>query len=146
MRSAMSTLCLYVKPTSKEPGTRLMSVTCLGPEWTGRRLRLQDPDRLGLREPDLIGWSDFYAGSVCDVHVAQATDGERSGWLVWGGTLGLRSVPPELDGEEALRQGEWESRPVVWVEDPFLLPEDVRAVVASAFLTVGRTAGSSSGG
>jgi hypothetical protein len=127
----MGTLCLYVKPTATQPGTRLMSVTCLGPQWTGRSLRLQRPDRLGLRETDLIGWSDFYAGSACDVHVARATDGERSGWLVWGGTLGLRSVPPELvDGDvEAVRDGGWDARAVLWVDDAALLPEDVRAVV-----------------
>ena len=138
----MATLCLYVKPTSKQPGTRLMSVTCLGPAWTGRRLRLQEPDRLGLREPDLIGWSDFYAGPACDVHVAAATDGERSGWLVWGGTLGLRAVPPELEDEEAVRQGEWDARPVLWVEDASLLPDEVRAVVAAQSLSGGATGAS----
>lgn len=127
----MATLCLYVKATAAQPGTNVMSVTCLGPQWTGRRLRLRYPDRLGLRESDLIGWSDFYTGSVCDVHVARATDGEHSGWLVWGGTLGLRSVPSELaEGDvEALRQGRWDARPVLWLDDASLLPEDVRAVV-----------------
>jgi len=127
----MATLCLYVKPTASQPGTRLMSVTCLGPQWTGRRLHLSRPDRAGLRESDLIGWSDFYTGSACDVHVARATDCERSGWLVWGGTLGLRSVPAEVaDGDvEALRQGRWDAHPVLWLNDASMLPEDVRAVV-----------------
>jgi hypothetical protein len=43
----------------------------------------------------------------------------------------LRSVPSELaDGDvEAVRDGGWDARPVVWVEDASLLPEDVRAVV-----------------
>lgn len=125
----MSTLCLYVKPTAKQPGTRLISVTRLGPQWTGRRLRLRDPQRLGLREADVIGWSDFYAGSACDVHVVRASDGEHSGWLVWGGTLGLRAVPAEIQDEEAVRRGEWDARPLLWVEDPSLFPDDVRAVV-----------------
>lgn len=107
-----------------------MSVTRLGPQWTGRRLRLRDPQRLGLREADVIGWSDFYAGSACDVHVVRATDGEHSGWLVWGGTLGLRAVPAEVNDVEAVRGGEWDARPLLWVEDPTVFPEDVRAVVA----------------
>ena len=126
----MATLCLYVKPTATQPGSGMMSVTCLGPQWSGRRLRLQQPQRLGLRESDLVGWSDFYAGTACDVHVALATDGERSGWLVWGGTLGLRAVPVGVEDVEALRGGEWEARPVLWLDDPGLLPDDVRAVVA----------------
>jgi len=127
----MATLCLYVKPTPSQPGARLLSVTCLSPQWTGRRLHLERSDRLGLRESDLIGWSDFYAGSACDVHVARATDGERSGWLVWGGTLGLRAVPSELAEEDvdALRRGRWDARPVLWLDDAAMLPDDVRAVV-----------------
>ena len=138
----MVTLCLYVKPTASRPGTRLMSVTRLGPQWTGRRLRLSRPDRVGLRESDLIGWSDFYAGSACDVHVARATDGEHSGWLVWGGTLGLRSVPPDLaDGDvEGLRQGRWDAHPVLWLDDASMLPEDVRAVVEARLGGLGTTA------
>jgi len=127
----MSTLCLYVKSTAKQPGTRLMSVTRLGPQWTGRRLRLRDPQRVGLREADIIGWSDFYAGSACDVHVARATDGEHSGWLVWGGTLGIRAVPSELDDADAVRRGEWDARPLLWVDDPSLFPADVRDVVTA---------------
>ena len=127
----MGTLCLYVKPTATQPGTRLMSVTCLGPQWTGRRLRLQRPDRLGLRETDLIGWSDFYAGSACDVHVARRrTASVRVGWC-GAARSGCGRCPPELvDGDvEAVRDGGWDARPVLWVEDASLLPEDVRAVV-----------------
>lgn len=126
----MSTLCLYVKPTAKQPGTRLLSVTRLGPQWTGPRLHLRDPERVGLHEGDIIGWSDFYTGSACDVHVVRATDGEHSGWLVWGGTLGLRALPPEIRDVDAVRRGEWDARPLLWVDDPALFPDDVRAVVA----------------
>lgn len=122
----MSMFCLLVKPSRENAGTPLMSVTRLGPEWTGRRLRLRDPARLGLANPELIGWSDFYAGSACDLHVARATDGTRQGWLVWGGTLGLRAVPCEGDAEDRAR---WEGRPLLWIEDPAVLPEDVRRVV-----------------
>lgn len=127
----MATLCLYVKPTATRPGTRLMSVTRLGPEWTGRRLRLREPGRVGLQEPDLVGWSDFYAGSPCDVHVAFASDGDRTGWLVWGGTLGLRSLPTGVDDPEAVRGGRWEEPAVLWVDDAELFPDDVRAVVTA---------------
>ena len=126
----MATLCLYVKSTATRPGTRLMSVTQLGPEWRGRRLSLREPARLGLREPDLVGWSDFYTGSACDVHVAYASDGQRSGWLVWGGTLGLRSLPSAVDDPGTVRDGSWEERPLLWVEDPAVFPDEVRAVVA----------------
>lgn len=106
-----------------------MSVTRLGPQWTGRRLRLHEPGRVGLQESDLIGWSDFYSGSACDVHVARATDGERSGWLVWGGTLGLRAVPAGIDDPDLVRREEWDARPLLWVDDPTLFPDEVRAVV-----------------
>ncbi len=124
----MSTFCLLVKPSSENPGTRVMSVTRLGPEWTGRRLRLRDPERFGLANPDLIGWSDFYAGSACDLHVARATDGTDVGWLIWGGTLGLRAVPADDAGTERRR---WEGRPLLWVDDAGVFPDEVRRVVAN---------------
>ncbi|MEJ2668467.1 MAG: hypothetical protein P8Z81_15460 [Deinococcales bacterium] len=135
----MPTLCLYIKPTGKQAGTRLVSVTRLGPQWTGRRLRLRDPGQLGLHEADIIGWSDFYAGTACDVHVARARDDEHAGWLIWGGTLGLRSVPPECDDPESVRRGEWEARPRLWVEDPSLLPDEVRAVVGEERMSAAST-------
>lgn len=131
----MSTLCLYVKPTAKQPGTRVLSVTRLGPQWTGPRLRLRDPERVGLHQADIIGWSDFYTGSACDVHVVRATDGEHSGWLVWGGTLGLRALPAEIDDVDTVRRGEWDARPLLWVDDPALFPDEVRAVVADESAT-----------
>ena len=117
----------------------MMSVTCQGPQWSGRRLRLQQPGRVGLRESELVGWSDFYTGTACDVHVARASDGEHSGWLVWGGTLGLRAVPVGVEDVEALRGGEWEARPLLWLDDPALLPDEVRAVVAAESTAGGAT-------
>jgi len=121
----MSTFCLLVKASSQNAGTRLMSVTRLGPQWTGPRLRLRDPEGVGLANPDLIGWSDFYAGSACDLHVARATDGENVGFLVWGGTLGVRAVPAGGAGD----RHRWEGRPLLWIEDPGQFPEEVRRVV-----------------
>jgi hypothetical protein len=129
MGPRMSMFCLYVKPSPANAGTRLMSVTRLGPQWTGGRLRLTDPQRLGLRHGDIVGWSDFYSGVPADVHVARAAEGQRSGWLVWGGTLGLRSVPADLEDLSVVRSRWWDARPVLWVDDPAQFPEEVRAVV-----------------
>lgn len=138
----MATLCLYVKPTATQAGSGMLSVNCVGPQWSGRRLHLRQPDRVGLSESELVGWSDFYAGTACDVHVARASDGEHSGWLVWGGTLGLRAVPAGVEDVEALRLGTWEARPLLWLDDPALLPDEVQAVVAAEVVAGGATVAS----
>lgn len=125
----MTTVCLYVKPTALHPGMPFLAVTLLGPRWSGERLSLDAPEELGLPRGDIIGWSDFYGGGPCEVQVARATSGQEAGYLVWGGTLGLRIVPPELREVER-RQGDlFEMRTVLWVKDPLLLPAHVRAVV-----------------
>jgi hypothetical protein len=125
----MTTVCLHVKPTAFDPGIGLMSVTLHSPRWTGRRLRLQRPAEQGLAHSDLVGWSDFYGGGPCEVHVARASTGSDSGYLVWGGTLGLRVLPAEL-GEVDRQLGDvLEQRSVLWIRDVEDLPQEVRAVV-----------------
>lgn len=142
----MSTFCLCVKPSSANAGTRVMSVTRTGPQWTGRRLRLRNPERLRLRHGDLVGWSDFYGGSPAHVHVARATDGSRSGWLVWGGTLGLRSLPAEVEDPSDLRRRWWDAPAILWVDDPAVFPDDVRSVVAPGGASAPATVGASAQG
>jgi hypothetical protein len=113
----------------------LLSLTQLGPQWSGPRLRFRDPSRVGLGYPELVGWSDFYAGSACDVRVARATDGEREGWLVWGGTLGVRAIPEGWDVDEAVAQGVVEEAPLLWVDDVGVFPSEVAQVVAGSWIT-----------
>lgn len=106
-----------------------MTVTLLGPRWTGERLRLKRPAELGLRHTDIVGWSDFYGGGPCQVNVAAAASGGESGYLVWGGTLGLRVVPGDVE-EVDKRMGEsLVARSLLWIRDASLLPVTVRQVV-----------------
>lgn len=109
-----------------------MSVTLFGPRWTGDRLSLRRPSELGLAHGDLVGWSDFYGGGPCQVNVACASDGVESGYLVWGGTLGLRVVPEHLVEVDRQLGDVLESRSVLWIKDPEDLPAEVRQVVEVA--------------
>ena len=106
-----------------------MSVTLLGPRWTGDRLSLHRPSELNLEHGDLVGWSDFYGGGPCQVNVACASDGRNSGYLVWGGTLGLRVVPEHLAEIDRQLGDVLESRSVLWIKDVNNLPFEVRQVV-----------------
>ena len=127
----MSSFCVFVKPTARRPNSTFVSLQRLGPVWKGARLRLERPDELGLRFPVLIGWSDFYGGTQAPVAVAWASDGERSGWVVWGGSQGLRAVPESDEAEaEVLASSTFEERPLVWIGDVRMLPAEVAAVVA----------------
>jgi hypothetical protein len=125
----MTTVCLHVKPTAFDPGIGLMSVTLHGPRWTGERLRLGRPGDHGLPHSDVVGWSDFYGGGPCQVHVACASSGSESGYLVWGGTLGLRVLPADLPEVDRQLGDVLESRSVLWVRDVSALPAVVRQVV-----------------
>lgn len=127
----MSSFCVFVKPTARRPNSTFVSLQRSGPVWKGARLRLERPDELGLRFPVLIGWSDFYGGTPAPVAVAWASDGERSGWVAWGGSQGLRAVP---EGDEAaavaVASSTFEERPLLWIDDVRMLPAEVAAVVA----------------
>ena len=127
----MTVVCLHVKPTASSPGTGLMTVTLHGPRWTGERLRVMNPGLLGLEHGDLVGWSDFYGGGPCPVQVAYATDGRHAGYLVWGGTLGLRAVPPHLDRVGREHADDLEARALLWIDDPGMLPAEVRVAVGA---------------
>jgi hypothetical protein len=127
----MSSFCVFVKPTERRPRSTFVSLQRLGPVWKGPALRLQRSDALGLRYPVVIGWSDFYGGTPAPVGVARATDGEQSGWVVWGGSQGLRAVACEEGDEGAFATAAFEERPLLWVPDVTLLPAHVAAVVGA---------------
>ena len=142
----MTTVCLHVKPTAFDPGIGLMSVTLLGPRWTGDRVSLRHPSELGLDHGDLVGWSDFYGGGPCQVNVACAMNGVESGYLVWGGTLGLRVVPEHIVDVDRQLGDVLESRSVLWIKDAGDLPDEVRQVVEVADQGVPSTEQGYSGG
>jgi hypothetical protein len=128
----MSSFCVFVKPTASRPNSTFVSLQRLGPVWKGDRLRLERPDEVGLRHPVLIGWSDFYGGTPAHVAVAWATDGERCGWVVWGGSQGLRAVPEgDVAAAEATAAATYDERPLLWLGDARMLPAEVAAVVAN---------------
>jgi hypothetical protein len=127
----MSSFCVFVKPTARRPNSTFVSLQRSGPVWKGARLRLERPDELGLRFPVLIGWSDFYGGTPAPVAVAWASDGERSGWVAWGGSQGLRAIPESAEAAaDAIAASTFEERPLLWIDDARMLPAEVRAVVA----------------
>lgn len=127
----MSSFCVFVKPTARRPNSTFVSLQRSGPVWKGARLRLERPDELGLRFPVLIGWSDFYGGTPAPVAVAWASDGERSGWVAWGGSQGLRAVPESDEAAaDAIASATFEERPLLWIDDVRMLPAEVAAVVA----------------
>jgi hypothetical protein len=127
----MSSFCVFVKPTARRPNSTFVSLHRSGPVWKGARLRLDRADEIGLRFPVLIGWSDFYGGTQAPVAVAWASDGERSGWVVWGGSQGLRAVPEDDEAAAAaMAAATFEERPLVWISDARMLPAEVAAVVA----------------
>ncbi len=127
----MSSFCVFVKPTPRRPSSTFVSLQRLGPVWKGARLRLERPDEVGLRFPVLIGWSDFYGGTPANVAVAWATDGERSGWVVWGGSQGLRAVPEgDVAAAEVTASATFDERPLLWLGDARMLPAEVAAIVA----------------
>jgi hypothetical protein len=92
-----------------------------------------------LVDCEVTGWTDLFGGRPCPVHVAwtrrleQPTpaaeeimgwpDWQRSaGILIWGGNAGIRATGPGAY-EEGI------GMPIMWLEDPALLPEDVRAAI-----------------
>lgn len=145
----MSSFCIFVKPTARRQETTFVSLLRLGPVWQGASLRLVRPEAVGLRYETVIGWSDFYGGSPAPVSVSRASDGDRVGWVVWGGSQGLRAVPsngPASDGtvapaaatpvstEAAREAGDagFDERPFLWLGEPSPLPREVVERVAGA--------------
>lgn len=132
----MSSFCIFVKPTSRRLETTFVSLLRLGPVWQGPSLTLSRHEVIGLRFETLIGWSDFYGGSPAPVSVARATDGERTGWVVWGGSQGLRAVPAAAleeapgVGVEAAAASAYDERPLLWLAEPSVLPSEVVERVA----------------
>lgn len=142
----MSSFCVFVKPTPRRPNSTFVSLQRLGPLWQGPQLRLARPDAVGLRFPMVIGWSDFYGGSVAGVSAAWATDGTRTGVVVWGGSQGLRAVAegaPVDDGDPS--RGVFEERPLLWIDEVDVLPSEVVAVVGDGGTGVGAAVDAAAG-
>jgi hypothetical protein len=144
------TFQLYVKNTSNCTGLPLQTFERLGPEWRGDTIEIPfvnpgGDDEIGDGADEFLimcavtGWTDLFGGRPCPVHVAwvrrleQPTpaaeeimgwpDWQRSaGILIWGGNAGIRATGPGAY-EEGI------GMPIMWLEDPALLPEDVRAAI-----------------
>ena len=140
------TFQLYVKSTSNCEGLPLQTFERLSPEWSGESLRLPFGEGREARSLEVVGWTDLYTGSPCDVHVARVRwlPHERpdisggpaelqEGYLVWGGNSGVRilndDAEPTSGVDEHLPPGY--GRPIVWValEDVADLPLEVRDAV-----------------
>ncbi len=149
----MESLQLYVKNTSNCEGLPLQTFDLLGATWTGDSVAIPfvDPggdDGTGDGEDETLvtcevtGWTDLFMGRPCPVHVAwarrlpQPTEAAEAvaGWpdfyrdtgiLLWGGNSGLR-----ITGPGAYADGF--GMAVMWLEDPDLLPADVRNAIRPA--------------
>jgi hypothetical protein len=124
---------IYVKPTSNCEGMPLQTFERLGPEWVGDSLIL--PFGPEGTEYEVVGWTDLFGGSPCQVHVVRVRHIPRGeeGYLVYGGNSGVRILDDEADPipgvDDHLPRGY--GMPIIWVEDVGDLPPDVRAVVES---------------
>mgnify|MGYP001561147307 CR=1 FL=1 len=123
---------LYVKQTSNCPnGLPLNRFELLSPTWEGESLILPFGEGAGRDYYQVVGWTDLFMGRPCGLKVArvQAPQGEE-GFLVWGGNSGLRVLDDRVEPEE------WEAHlppgwgmPIVWIDDPGDLPDDVRGAI-----------------
>ena len=128
------TLQLYVKMCNNVPyGMPLTTFALLSPVWTGERLSLPFGPEQQVRA--VVGWTDLFFGSPCNVNVARVhapggpigqlidneAQGDKEGYLVYGGNQGVRIY------QHAPEDGY--GQPIVWVEDLADLPPDVQAIV-----------------
>ncbi len=117
----------YVKNTSNCDGLPLTTLGRVGPEWAGDELELPFGDEGKILK--VVGWTDLFGGSPCKVRVFKAIgpNGEE-GYAVLGGNSGVRILDDEAPGVDDHLPPGW-GQPLVWVEDPEDLPEEVRQVV-----------------
>jgi len=146
-------LQLYVKNTANCGGLPLQAFDLVGPTWSGESVTVpfvaeggDDGAGDGADETlipcEVTGWTDLFGGRPCAVRVAwarrlpQPTAAAElvAGWpdwqsqtgiLVWGGNSGIRVTGP----------GAYEAgfgMPIMWLEDPELLPDEVRAAIQPA--------------
>lgn len=87
---------IYVKSNSNHPpGLPLMHFEELGEEWTGDAIRVGVGDG-GRKVRKVVGWSDLYGGSPCDIRVVKVRTQEGDiGYLVHGGNSGVRVLGKE---------------------------------------------------
>jgi len=137
---------IYVKATSNCEGMPLQMFEELSPTWKGETLELPFGEGEERKVLTVIGWTDLFGGSPCEVKVAKVRwlpypDEARQvlggpaepqvGFLVWGGNAGVRILDEEAEPipfvDDHLPRGY--GRPIVWVEDVGDLPPEVREVV-----------------
>jgi hypothetical protein len=132
----METLNIYVKDCSNCPGgMELQLFELLSPVWSGERVRLPFGEGEQRRIYTVIGWTDLFLGSPCEVKIARVRhrDSNAVGYLVWGGNCGVRildrSARPTPGLDDHLPRGH--GRPIIWVEDAADLPQQVQKRLAS---------------
>ena len=138
------TFQLYVKNTSNCEGLPLQTFELLGPTWSGDKIELPFGEPPDVKRCDVVGWTDLFMGQPCPVNVAGVnwlpsnvpaiTGGPAAptlGLLVWGGNSGVRILDDQAEPtpgiDDHLPRGF--GRPIIWIEDPADLPEEVRRVV-----------------
>jgi len=139
---------LYVKNTSNCEGLPLQVFARLGPKWSGESLALVFGDGDERRRLTLVGWTDIYNGSPCEVNavhvrwlprrqpeISGGPATPQEGFLVYGGNSGVRALDPDGDrkpGTGHLPPG-W-GYPIVWValDDVADFPQEVQDVITRA--------------
>jgi len=132
----MTTLQIYVKPTSNCEGMPLQTFELLSPVWKGKSVSLPFGEPPNTRRLKVVGWTDLFNGQACPVKIAKVRVGGEIGWLVWGGNSGVRVLDARAESNEFdshLPRGY--GRPVIWVEDYDDLPDEVRRIVCEPLTT-----------
>jgi hypothetical protein len=127
----MGAMVITVKPNRHCQALPLTGIELLGQRWSSQRVSLLEASS-GTPKADVIGWTDYYGGGPCEVHVAYACTRDREGLLVWGDSLGVRLVPHRLLAEALHDEQHFlASHPILWLPDDHVLDGGVLAHVTA---------------
>src|SRR5258707_5489325 len=124
---------IYVKNTSNCSGMPVTSFKVLSPSWHGESLSIPFGEGEERKVHEVVGWTDLFFGSACEVHCTKVESQGMIGYLVHGGNSGVRILNEQAHAipgvDDHLPNGY--GRPIIWIaeEDAGDLPTEVQMLV-----------------